>query len=130
MQKIPRFPPLPKIDILPEPATTKPAQKEKIDTLPKVIYCPVCGEKMVFLSLTPQEAQGARASGAVQAAKLQSACGTTAVLALRIHQGLHIYSLTFWIVPKTQITNDVLSKKEQSTWKIDIGQNKHGIDIN
>ena len=126
MQKIPTKIPgnlyspqlTPKIDQLKE--------KENIQKLPTKVYCPVCGEKMIFLSLTPQEAQGARASGALQAAKLQSNCGTMAVLTLRITpQGLNLYSMTFWIVPRAQMQNNVLSPSEIGKWSIDIGQNKH-----
>lgn len=116
--RIPGFTNLPKME--------PPKEKESIQKLPDKVYCPVCGEKMKFLFMSPQDIQGARASGALQAAKLQSSCGTSAVLTLRVTpQGLHLYSLTFWIMPKTQAKNDTLSPSEIGKWKIDIGQNKH-----
>jgi len=100
------------------------SKEESIRTLPKRIYCPVCSEKMLFGSLKVDEAQGAVASGALSAAKLSCGCGVNGVLTLRkTPDGLHLYSLTFWILPAITRKNAVLSGKEIRAWHPKIGQN-------
>lgn len=86
--------------------------------LPQTVHCPVCGEIMLNINLKPDEMTGAIASGALAARKLSCGCGTQGVLALRKTpgEGLYLYSLTFWIMPKTAEKQGTLSNEELKRW--------------
>ena len=85
--------------------------------LPTKIFCPVCGEVMLNLTLKPDEMAGAIASGALAAKKLSCMCGVQGVFALRrTPDGLHLYSLTFWILPKTAEKQGTLTTEELKRW--------------
>jgi hypothetical protein len=84
--------------------------------LPKQVYCPVCGQIIMNITLKPDEWLGALASGALAARKVQCSCGLNGVFVLRKSGELPIYSLTFWIVPKVAEKQGILTEEELKRW--------------
>jgi transcription elongation factor Elf1 len=106
--------------------TKSSASQKLFQTLPNKIHCPVCGEPMIKIALTPDEYSGAVSSGALAATKLSCVCGAEGVLALRrMPDKLYLYSLSFWIVPKKAEKGKTLTKQELRNWLLRMPQPFH-----
>jgi len=82
------------------------------------VLCPVCGESLLFLPLKGEDALTAQLSGALASTKISCGCGVEGVFVLRKTrgEGYHLYSMTFWILPKTAEQKGTLTSEELKQW--------------
>jgi len=86
--------------------------------LPNKVICPVCGESLLFLPLKSEDALTAQLSGALASTKVSCGCGVEGVFVLRKTkaEGYHLYSMTFWILPKMAEQKGTLTSEELRQW--------------
>jgi len=86
--------------------------------LPSKVYCPVCGESLLFLPLKSEDALTAQLSGALASTKISCGCGVEGVFVLRKTkvEGYNLYSLTFWILPSRMEKRGTLTSEELRQW--------------
>ena len=86
--------------------------------LPSKVHCPVCGESLLFLPLKSEDALTGQLSGALASTKISCGCGVEGVFVLRKTkgEGYRLYSMTFWILPKTAEQKGTLSSEELRRW--------------
>jgi len=86
--------------------------------LPNKVHCPVCGEPLLFLPLKGEDVLTAQISGALASTKISCGCGVEGVFVLRKTkgEGYLLYSMTFWILPKTAEQKGTLTNEELRRW--------------
>jgi len=87
-------------------------------SLPNRVYCPVCGEILIQVPHSKQDAVLAQAHGALASSKVVCGCGVEGIINLRRTkpEGYHLYSMTFWIMPKSVQQAGTLSRTELRDW--------------
>jgi len=85
--------------------------------LPSKAYCPVCGEPLLFVPLKGDELLSAPMD-ALASTKASCGCGVEGVFVLRKTkvEGYHLYSMTFWILPKVAEKGKTLTTAELREW--------------
>lgn len=86
--------------------------------LPVKVHCPVCGELLILMPHKGHDALMAQLQyGAQASSKIVCGCGVEGVISLRVtKEGLHIYSMGFWILPRVIQRAGTLSGAESKDW--------------
>ena len=88
-----------------------------MERLPSNVKCPVCGEPLLLLPLKGNDLLAAPI-GALASTKVSCGCGVEGVFVLRKTrgEGYHLYSMTFWILPKAAEKGKTLTTAELREW--------------
>jgi len=84
--------------------------------LPSKVHCPVCAEPLLLIPLKGDELLSAPMN-ALASTKISCGCGVEGVFVLKkTREGYHLYSMTFWILPKAVEKGKTLSMAELREW--------------
>ena len=85
--------------------------------LPSEVHCPVCAEPLLLLPLKGEDLLTAPMD-ALASTKVSCGCGVEGVFVLRKTrgEGYHLYSMTFWILPKAAEQKGTLTTEELRQW--------------